>query len=377
MAAFDFITNRDFRTSLEADYRELELCMKAEAWKAVHVLAGSIIEALLIDSLQSSGYSGCSEDALLRMELNQVISVSRTEGILSQKAADLSSVIRSYRNLIHPGRLIRLDEVVDQNGAVVAKTLVEMITDEVAAKKRTTYGYTAEQIVKKLEKDSSSLSIIGHLLKEVKTYELERLLLDAIPSRYLSLDESKVFCEEYNVRRIISICSTLSGCFRAAFSTVSDDIKKKVVQKFVSILKQEQESTVLIYETVFFRASDLAYLSADDANLVKGHIRGRLQVSVDDDMLTALSGIGAFLTPQDVNDLLDPIIKAAVRDEEAKHFLITEYTLMSTQISIAVLQRLKQWHYTYEQKRLVVAAESIGAIIQELEFDESDPFADE
>jgi len=43
MAIFDYITIDEFRKSLESDYQEMTSCFTAEAWKAVHVLAGSIL----------------------------------------------------------------------------------------------------------------------------------------------------------------------------------------------------------------------------------------------------------------------------------------------------------------------------------------------
>lgn len=41
MAIFDYIISGEFRMSLEAEYNKMTLCFNAEAWKAVHVLAGS------------------------------------------------------------------------------------------------------------------------------------------------------------------------------------------------------------------------------------------------------------------------------------------------------------------------------------------------
>ena len=53
---FNFITTRDFRTSLENDYKELCSCLETGCWKAAHVLAGSIVEAVLIDYLVATGF---------------------------------------------------------------------------------------------------------------------------------------------------------------------------------------------------------------------------------------------------------------------------------------------------------------------------------
>jgi hypothetical protein len=58
----------------------------------------------------------------------------------------LSTVIRSYRNLIHPGRALRLKETYTAEDAKVAGTLVDIILREVAAKQEQVRGLTAEQI---------------------------------------------------------------------------------------------------------------------------------------------------------------------------------------------------------------------------------------
>src|SRR5260370_15503506 len=56
MATFDFVSGQQFRASLEADYQELLSAMGVQAYKAEHVLAGSIIEALLVDYLIATDY---------------------------------------------------------------------------------------------------------------------------------------------------------------------------------------------------------------------------------------------------------------------------------------------------------------------------------
>jgi hypothetical protein len=96
-----------------------------DAWKAAHVLSGSIVEAVLVDHLLGIGYS--KKDPLA-MTLEAPIDAGKAEGILSDKAADLSSVIRGYRNLIHPGRVLRLGETVDEEGARIAEALVSLMS---------------------------------------------------------------------------------------------------------------------------------------------------------------------------------------------------------------------------------------------------------
>jgi hypothetical protein len=223
MLTFDFVTNEEFRKSLESDFRELTECSKTTAWKAVHVLAGSIIEAVLIDHLSESGRHPTKDP--LRMELAELIQFCKDERILSQKCVDLSTVVRGFRHLIHPGRVIRLKEAADEKGAVIAQALVEIVIGEVASRRRESYGYTAEQLANKIESDASVMSIIGHLLKSLNPREIERLLLTAVPDRYLML-ASQEFVNEGQT------CSRLATAFRLAFDLATDDTKEKVARRY-------------------------------------------------------------------------------------------------------------------------------------------------
>ena len=63
MADFSFITHEDFRLALDADQAELIRCLDGRAWKAVHVLAGSITEAVLLEPyLDLAGEQGVQEN---------------------------------------------------------------------------------------------------------------------------------------------------------------------------------------------------------------------------------------------------------------------------------------------------------------------------
>jgi len=184
MVVFDFITKKDLRASLEADFKEMTSCLEAGCWKAVHVLAGSIIEALLVDYLLASNIRNGSQDPLA-MTLADLISICRKEKIISQKATDLCNVVKHYRNLIHPGRSIRLNEKTDEPGAKIALSLVEIIVAELSKARSENYGYTAEQIVTKINRDPSVVAILKHILKSTNETELERLLLEVLPQKYL------------------------------------------------------------------------------------------------------------------------------------------------------------------------------------------------
>jgi len=155
-----------------SDYAEFQSSISSQAWKSALVLIGSIVEALLVDHLLSIDYQKTTKIDPLKMQLGELIRACEADKALSSKTVALSTVIQSYRNLIHPGRSIRLEETPSKSAAVVAGELLQMIVDEISAKRRSQYGFTAAQIVAKLERDESALSIHQHLLKEVPEPEL-------------------------------------------------------------------------------------------------------------------------------------------------------------------------------------------------------------
>jgi hypothetical protein len=301
-ATFDFISDEKFRNSLRNDYGEIVRCMGSGAWKAVHVLAGSIVETVLVDYLVATNHHKVKGKDPLKMELAEVIEACRKDGVLSQRASDLSSVIRSYRNLIHPGRVIRLGEKIDLKTATVAKTLVDVVLEEIVAAKADKYGFTAEQIVNKVEKDSSAVSVLSHFLKDTNEFERERLLLDVIPKRYFNTDFNNPF-EEFFVDHLEKV-------FRQTFDTLPDEKKAVVTKRFVKILKEESEEVVFKYQIGFFKASDLKYLNGSDASLVKTHLLSRLRTELESkELLDVMVGIGGFLEPDEIGPLMDSIMR--------------------------------------------------------------------
>jgi adenylate kinase family enzyme len=301
MSRFAFITSEDFRESLESDYAELKACVDAKAWKSVHVLSGSILEAILVDYLIADGFP---ETDALKLMLAQAITECRNRGVLSQRAHDLSTVIRSYRNMIHPGLIIRRGEVVDEDGAKVAEALVDMVIKDISLSRKRTYGNTAEQITDKIINDSSAIAIVGELLKDAKPIEIERLLT-IIPKRHFELEP--VYNEDGDPYPPIA-AEHLETCFRTAFNKTSRDVQEKTVCKFVSIIKEESEPIVNHYGTGFFRATDLDFLSPDEIETVKKHIYSRLGNDIDAFPLSSITGIGKFFNKEDVKSFIDLMV---------------------------------------------------------------------
>jgi hypothetical protein len=358
---FDFVTEVSFRTSLESDYRELIRCLEGGSWKAVHVLAGSVVEAILGDYLIGIDYQKKTGKDPLKMELGPVILACKDEKIISERTADLSAVVRSYRNLIHPGRVIRLNEKVDGKTATIAKHLVDVVADEVAAAKAVSYGFTAEQIATKIEKDPSALAVLKHFLKETNDRERERLVADVLPRRYFFVrdmgDESGA--DDYQ------------RCHRQTFHGLSDEGKTRVAKRFVKVLKEEAGDYVLAYENLFFRAGDLKYLEPNDAAMVKAHLLSRLEKDQSEAMLDVLDDLGSFLSKYELQRVIDAYAKVVAYGksprarDKARYLLFMLHFEVQEQAQEQLTERIDSWIKLLDEKEL----NQQKAVFEQLKFD--------
>jgi hypothetical protein len=367
MLSFDFIEDPSFRESLQKDHAEMERCFQHEAWKSVQVLAGSIVEALLIDYLVASNTGQRQKDPL-KMDLGDAISVCRSEKVLSDRSADLCSVVRSYRNLIHPGRVIRQNEAQPSvNSARIAVSLIEMICEEVAKVRQSTFGFTAEQIIAKVERDPNAMAILKHLLEDLNFRQKQRLLLDVLPTRYFELhakDTAPLSDVDYSVELF-----DLRRVFRTVFDSVDDELKATVAQRFIQVLREEDGEYVVTYGDAFFLSRDLRYLPENQRAIVKDHIFSRVGSVLTEYGIGRLEGIETFLEPADVHRWVDPIVRAIVStalSESAKsdvYTYVTENAWMApSAVDQAARSRLNMWEKYYASQNRENDAEAIGTL---------------
>jgi hypothetical protein len=341
---FDFIFDENVRASLESDLCELRLCFDAKAWKAVHVLSGSIVEALLIDLIIVESYA--TRDEALKKDLGSALSLCKAKAAISARVYELASVIRGYRNLIHPGRVIRLDDSVSQESAEVAKALVGMVIDEIEKRRKDKFGYTAEQIVAKIQRDSSVNSILPDLIKTASSHEISRLLLTTLPDAYFE------FLGDDFPPHHIPNSYTLR--FRIALDQAHDDLKRKVAERFVKLMKEESDFRIQAYAQLFFRASELAQLPPENIGLVKKYLFSRF-AKEPDVWLDTLEGVGPYLVPEDVLNFVDPLVRLFVGGDKdvsdrARKRLEAEHWSTPGAFDKVALKRLDEWASFYRSR---------------------------
>ena len=300
MAAFDFIASDELRASLERDFEELITCMKAGAWKAVHIIAGSLIQATLVDYLISTG--NAIEDEALRLSFPELLEVCRTREVLSPRTVELATFLKPYADFLSPDVRVRAQATTDETSARIAQALLEIVINEVSSHQKENYRFTAEQIVAKLQSDPSSSAIIGHLVGKISRVETERLLIDLIPMAYFETAKRAEPHAGDTLKR-------LEQCYRTAFSVAAVDVKRAVTRKFVQVLENESEYVVQGYEGSFFRGSDLAFLDEEGREIVKAHFLASLEKKVTYPLLDAAAGMGEFLqSEEDARAFFVPLV---------------------------------------------------------------------
>lgn len=113
------------RSVVQRDLAELRICMDAGAWKASAILAGSCVEAVLLDIWhmhEEAAVSIWGPRWPDQISLFDLANEAEKAGHISAIQKELMSSIRRSRNLIHPNVAAREDPVPYQElaGAIVA-----------------------------------------------------------------------------------------------------------------------------------------------------------------------------------------------------------------------------------------------------------------
>lgn len=124
-SALEFVSDDSFQAILRRDLEELVSAVSANLNKSVAMLAGSIMEAVLVDIIGrrpdlAQSYMGKKKfpaDA----SLDKLIEIAVAESLLDSLAMSLVSSIKDYRDLIHPDRERR--ERIKLDGATTASLL--------------------------------------------------------------------------------------------------------------------------------------------------------------------------------------------------------------------------------------------------------------
>jgi hypothetical protein len=143
-SAFDpsFISDLDLRAELHRDISEVERALQNGEWKGATVLAGSVVEALLLWALQNRKTAAevtaaattlkISKPQIERWDLAELTPVAHALGLITERAKTAADQAREFRNLIHPGRSQRLALKCDRATALLAAGALEAVLSDLS-----------------------------------------------------------------------------------------------------------------------------------------------------------------------------------------------------------------------------------------------------
>jgi hypothetical protein len=145
-----FLQPDDLRKNLRLDISGMNRDLSSGEWKAATVLAGSVVEALFLWALQQQPREKLWEaverlrkktnpatgkpilgrkpdNDLKNWVLHDFIEMGLELGVVTADTAAQARLGKDFRNLIHPGRGLRLEQVCDRGTALSAVAAVELV----------------------------------------------------------------------------------------------------------------------------------------------------------------------------------------------------------------------------------------------------------
>lgn len=132
-----FIRSPELRMIAERDWKECRRALSSEHWKSVIVLAGGILESIVLSqllrrrkrALGTTAARGAQADPK-RWTLGRMIKVAQELGLFGPAIATLPESMKEYRNLAHPGHELREKLIVSKSTAELSFKVLSVIVEE-------------------------------------------------------------------------------------------------------------------------------------------------------------------------------------------------------------------------------------------------------
>jgi hypothetical protein len=141
-SAIPFVDDPELRQSLRNDLDEAWASMRVQKWKSATVMAGAALEGLLLWAISHARWNAKAQSAAQarglkhppeRWELQHYIPIAAEIGLIDGELEKQADLCRDFRNLIHPGRAIRLDKQPTKGRALGALSAVESLVERFSA----------------------------------------------------------------------------------------------------------------------------------------------------------------------------------------------------------------------------------------------------
>jgi hypothetical protein len=267
-----------------------------------------MIEAILIDFIMSKNTDPSKRESILKMDLGTAIDQCKASKVLSGKTVGLSIVIKDYRNLIHPGRIIRLEQTVTEDDANVAATLIKMVAEDIAKKQQESYGYTAKQIINKIQTDSTGFpGVMKSLISNLQEREKKTLLFDLLPQENARLRRTKQTIDPWDSWDESSISldrqiTCVKHCFSEVQERVSDETKRELVRRYIELIHTATGNEREIYENAFFSVAFVRNATLEQAEIVLDHYFSVLSIGAAAEFISNVHDAYALLPNDDKSE---------------------------------------------------------------------------
>ena len=262
MNDLDFITDEVLRGMIDRDLKEMNLCFEHGIYKSAVILAGSIIEAILVDYfLAYEQLPKLSKQKIIRASLDKLIYWASNENVnlITEDTKATAHVIRYYRNLIHPGAELRLKIVADKNTAQVAIGLVGIIIKEIKEYFEKKFSYTSKQIINKIIVDPSSDSIYEDIISSMSISEKKKAFqnipfidIEKQMKLYSNLEWDTLYEEKVNERFLSFV-----KFHKELKKSVPEILLKKEVEKIYGHIRNYPRSVSLDFMHFYYEDLDL------------------------------------------------------------------------------------------------------------------------
>lgn len=124
-----FITEDDVRLGLEDRIRSAWIDFNASEWMGATIIAGHVIEALLLWALKNKGGAAPFKKPPDELHLHDLIVEAEKRGLISAECKQLAELAKDARNLIHPGKATRSGTACTKATALTAFSAVYKIAE--------------------------------------------------------------------------------------------------------------------------------------------------------------------------------------------------------------------------------------------------------
>jgi hypothetical protein len=124
-----FIAEDDTRLGIEDRIRAAWIDFNAREWMGATILAGHVIEALLLWALKKKGGATPFKKSPDELHLHDLIAEAEKRGLITSECKQLADLAKDARNLIHPGKATRSGTTCSKATALTALSAVYKIAE--------------------------------------------------------------------------------------------------------------------------------------------------------------------------------------------------------------------------------------------------------